>query len=104
MVAGNRSPDATDQLVAEGARGYFSLEEAATKLTTLRIRWLMLPAGPVIDEHSAQLAGVISPGDIIVGDGNACYKDDLHRSKGLEPTDSHDLDAGSPAVTPLWKK
>lgn len=64
----------------------------------------MLPAVPVIDGHIAQLAGVIGPGDIIVEDGNLYYKDDLHRSKGLEPSDSQCLDAGSSAVTPLCNK
>lgn len=94
VVAYNRTPDKTDQLVAEGAQGAYSLEEAVAKLTAPRILWLMLPAGKVIDEHIARLTELLSAGDIIVEGGNSYYKDDLRRTKELEPAGIHYLDAG----------
>ena len=51
VVAFNRSPDKTDQLVAEGAQGAYTLEEVVAKLAPPRILWLMLPAGSVVDDH-----------------------------------------------------
>ncbi len=43
--------------------------------------------------------------DRLVAEGaNFHYKDDLRRAKELEPTGFHYMDAGSSAVTPLWKQ
>ena len=94
VVAYNRSPDKTDQLVAEGAQGAYSLEEVAAKLDPPRILWLMLPAGSVVDDHISGLKGLLDPGDIFVEGGNSYYKDDLRRAKELEPTGIHYMDAG----------
>ncbi|KPJ77544.1 MAG: 6-phosphogluconate dehydrogenase [Deltaproteobacteria bacterium SG8_13] len=94
VVAYNRSPDKTEQLVAEGAQGAYSLEEVAAKLNPPRILWLMLPAGTVIDAHIAQLTKLLSAGDVIVEGGNSYYKDDIRRAKELEPTGIAYLDAG----------
>ena len=55
VVAYNRTPDKTDQMVAEGAEGAYSLEEVIEKLDSTRIVWLMLPAGRVVDEHIDRL-------------------------------------------------
>ncbi|MGW8187865.1 MAG: NAD(P)-binding domain-containing protein, partial [Desulfobacterales bacterium] len=37
VVAYNRTPDKTEQIVAEGAKGAFTLEEVAEKLDSPRI-------------------------------------------------------------------
>jgi 6-phosphogluconate dehydrogenase len=94
VVAYNRTPDKVDQLVSEGARGAYSLEEAVAKLTAPRIVWLMLPAGSVVDEHIDRLTDLLNAGDVIVEGGNSYYKDDLRRASALEPTGIHYLDAG----------
>ena len=94
VVAFNRSPDKTDQLVAEGAQGAYTLEEVVAKLAPPRILWLMLPAGSVVDDHISRLKELLDPGDIFVEGGNSYYKDDLRRAKELEPTGIHYMDAG----------
>ena len=45
VVAYNRTPDKTDQLVKEGAVGAYTLDELVLKLSPPRAVWVMLPAG-----------------------------------------------------------
>lgn len=94
VVAYNRSPEKTDQLVKQGAIGVYSLSEIAEKLPSPRIIWLMLPAGQVIDDHMDQLIHIIMPGDIIIDGGNTYYKDDIRRSDLLKVKDIRFMDVG----------
>jgi 6-phosphogluconate dehydrogenase len=94
IVAYNRTPDKTEQLVAEGAEGAFTLEEVTEKLDSPRIVWLMLPAGRVVDEHIDRLAPLLAKNDILIDGGNSFYKDDIRRSAQLETQGIHYMDAG----------
>jgi len=94
VVAFNRTPEKTREIVAKGAEGSFSLEELAAKLPTPHIVWLMLPAGRVVDEHIEKLGDILEPGDIIVEGGNSHYRDDIRRAKDLEEAGIRYLDAG----------
>ncbi|MGA9262976.1 MAG: NAD(P)-binding domain-containing protein, partial [Desulfobacterales bacterium] len=71
VVAYNRTPDKTEQMVAEGAEGAFALEEVTEKLDSPRIVWLMLPAGRVVDEHIDRLAPLLAKNDILIDGGNS---------------------------------
>jgi len=95
VVAYNRSPEKTEEIMKEGAEGSFSLQELAEKLEERpRVVWLMLPAGKAIDEHLEKLRNILSPGDIIVEGGNSRYRDDIRRSAYLKGAGIHLLDAG----------
>jgi len=94
VVAYNRSPEKTDQLVKQGAIGAYSLSEIAEQLPSPRIIWLMLPAGQVIDDHMDLLIHIIMPGDIIIDGGNTYYKDDIRRSDVLKVKDIRFMDVG----------
>ncbi len=94
VIAYNRSPEKTRQIMKEGARGIFSLSELVQALKPPRILWLMLPAGKPVDEHIRQLAGLLSKGDIIVEGGNSFYQDDLRHAAELKPKGIHYLDVG----------
>jgi 6-phosphogluconate dehydrogenase len=94
VVAYNRTRDKTEQMVAEGAEGAFTLEEVTEKLDPPRIVWLMLPAGRVVDEHIDRLAPLMTTNDILVDGGNSFYKDDIRRAAQLEPQGIHYMDAG----------
>ena len=84
VVAYNRTPQKTDELVKEGALGAYSLQEVVDNLESPRIVWLMLPAGTTVDEHVGKFAEMLSPGDIIIDGGNSYYKDDIRRAAQLE--------------------
>ncbi|UCD89535.1 MAG: decarboxylating 6-phosphogluconate dehydrogenase [Desulfobacterales bacterium] len=94
VVAYNRSPEKTDQLVKQGAIGAYALSEVVEKLPFPRIIWIMLPAGGAIDDHIDQLKDIISPGDIILDGGNTYYKDDIRRSDVLKAKDIRFMDVG----------
>ncbi|UCF57100.1 MAG: decarboxylating 6-phosphogluconate dehydrogenase [Deltaproteobacteria bacterium] len=94
VVAYNRTPNKTDQIVKEGANGAYSLSELVEKLSPPRVVWLMLPAGPAIDDHLTQLRELLSAGDIVIDGGNTYYKDDIRRAEFLTEKDIRFIDAG----------
>jgi len=94
VVAYNRSPEKTRQIMKEGAQGVFSLPELVQALQPPRIVWLMLPAGKPVEEYISQLADLLSKGDIIVEGGNSFYQDDLRHAGELKPKGIHYLDVG----------
>ena len=94
VIAYNRTPNKTDQLVKEGAIGAYSLSEVVEKLSPPRITWVMLPAGPTVDDHIVQLKEILSPGDIVIDGGNTYYKDDVRRADLLAEKEIKFIDAG----------
>lgn len=94
VVAYNRSYGKAREFASqEGQTAVRSLAEMVGVLKQPRVVWLMLPA-PVVDEHLEQLAGLLSPGDLIVEGGNSNYHDDLRRAPALEKRGIYYLDAG----------
>jgi 6-phosphogluconate dehydrogenase len=94
VIAYNRTPNKTDQLVKEGAIGAYSLSEVVEKLSPPRVTWVMLPAGPTVDDHIVQLKEMLSPGDIVIDGGNTYYKDDIRRADLLAEKEIKFIDAG----------
>ena len=94
VIAYNRTPNKTDQLVKEGAIGAYSLSEVVEKLSPPRVTWVMLPAGPTVDDHIVQLKEILSPGDIVIDGGNTYYKDDVRRADLLAEKEIKFIDAG----------
>lgn len=94
VVAYNRSPEKTKQLVKEGAIGAYSLKEVVAQLQPPRIAWIMLPAGQAVDYHINQLKDLLKPGDIVIDGGNTYYKDDISRAKLLDEKGIRFMDAG----------
>jgi len=94
VIAYNRTPEKTDQIATEGAIAAYSLKEVVEKLSPPRVVWIMLPAGPAVDDHLIQLREFLSSDDIIIDGGNTYYKDDIRRAQSLEETGIHFVDAG----------
>ena len=94
VVAYNRSPEKTKEVVRKGAKGAYSLEELIKTLKPPRLVWLMLPAGQTTDDHITQIKTLLSEGDILVEGGNSFYKDDLRHAAELKPYGIHYVDAG----------
>ena len=88
------SQESVRQLESEGATGSTSLADFASKLTTPRVAWVMVPAaltGRVVDE----LAQHMEPGDIIIDGGNSYYRDDVDQAKALKAKGIHFVDIGT---------
>jgi 6-phosphogluconate dehydrogenase len=94
VVAYNRSPEKTKEIAGLGAIPSYSMDEMVQNLESPRIAWLMLPAGPVIDDHLKHLKKILSPGDIVIDGGNTYYKDDIRRASSLEEKNIFYVDAG----------
>jgi 6-phosphogluconate dehydrogenase len=90
----DRSADAIAALASKGATGASSLEDLGQKLKAPRIFWLMIPAGPPVDDTIQRLSAVLSPGDVIVDGGNSNYKDSIRRAEALRSQQVEFLDVG----------
>lgn len=94
VVAYNRNSAKTDEIAAEGAVPAYSLSELAGELAPPRTVWMMLPAGPVVQDFLLRLGEILSPGDTVVDGGNTFFKDDLYRSEILSEKGINFLDVG----------
>ena len=90
----DRSADAIAAIAGRGATPASSLEDLGQKLEAPRIFWLMIPAGPPVDDIIQRLSGVVSPGDVIVDGGNSNYKDSIRRAETLRSQQVEFLDCG----------
>ena len=92
-VVYDRSAEAVDALVREGATGATSLAEFVTKLQPPRAVWLMVPAAAV-DQTLADLSPLLEAGDIAIDGGNSYYHDDIRRAAELRAQGIHYVDVG----------
>jgi 6-phosphogluconate dehydrogenase len=94
-VVSDHDPKAVERLAEEGAAPAASLAALVATLAPPRAVWVMLPAGGSTEETIEMLAGLLSPGDIVIDGGNSFYKDDIRRAKALKEKQIHYLDAGT---------
>jgi 6-phosphogluconate dehydrogenase len=93
VAACNRSPGKTAELAARGASAAASPAELVGLLAPPRTVWIMLPA-ELVEERIAELAGLLTPGDLIVDGGNSHYRDDPPRFEHLSELGLRYLDVG----------
>ena len=93
-VVYDRSPQAVEALVKDGATGASSLAEFAKKLEKPRAACLMVPAA-YVDSSIAELAPLFEKGDTIIDGGNSNYQDDIARAKQLATKGLHYVDMGT---------
>ena len=90
----DRSLEAVQALVKEGAVGSTSLKEFVSQLKTPRAIWLMIPAA-LVDATLTELSAIIDAGDIIIDGGNSYYIDDIRRAGDLKNKGIHYVDVGT---------
>jgi 6-phosphogluconate dehydrogenase len=95
VVAFDRNQDNVRELAGEGATAAASLEDAASKLGTPRIFWLMLPAGAPTEATVAALLTIVQAGDVIIDGGNSFFKDDVRRFRECAERGVHYVDVGT---------
>jgi len=94
IVAYNRTPEKTREVVGEGAIGAFDLDELVGLLARPRAVWLMLPAGDATEHQLTELIARLEPGDLIIDGGNARYTDSMRRAAMLAEHEIGFIDAG----------
>jgi len=92
-VVHDRSRDAVQALVREGANDAGSPAGFTKAMAKPRHVWLMVPAG-VVDAALDELAASLEPGDTLIDGGNSYYQDDLVRAERLETRGIRYVDCG----------
>jgi 6-phosphogluconate dehydrogenase len=59
-----------------------------------RIIWLMLPAGPIVDEFLTHLKPLLAPHDLVIDGGNSRYTDTVRRAHELASLEIEYMDVG----------
>jgi 6-phosphogluconate dehydrogenase len=95
VVVSDLSLQAVKDLSGEGAVGSSSLQDLVSKLKAPRAVWIMVPAGDPTEQTVQSLAEYLQPGDTIIDGGNSYFKDDVRRSKMLQPKGIHYVDVGT---------
>ncbi len=93
-VVYDRSPEAVQALVREGALGASSLSELVSKLKPPRAVWLMVPAA-FVDNTLDDLTAHLSADDIVIDGGNSYYIDDIRRFQKLSTKGIQYVDVGT---------
>jgi 6-phosphogluconate dehydrogenase len=95
VVAYNRSPEKTQEIVTEGAEGAYSIAELVGKLAAPRAVWVMVPAGDATEAQIAELMEHLEPGDTVIDGGNTNFHDDVRRHADLAAKGVRYVDAGT---------
>src|SRR5437762_4475496 len=90
-VVYDRSPQAVETLVKEGATGASPVAEFVKKLAKPRAVCLMVPAA-FVDASIDELAPLLERVDTLIDGGNSNYQDDIARAKRLAPQGLHYVD------------
>jgi 6-phosphogluconate dehydrogenase len=91
----DRSGEATAAVAADGAVAGADLADLVRSLTAPRAVWVMLPAGAATEGAIAELADLMSPGDVVIDGGNTFWKDDIRRAGELAARSIDYLDVGT---------
>ena len=95
VVAYNRSPERTHELVAEeGVDAAFEPQEVVAKLSSPHVVWMMVPAGDATEATIEEFAPCLNRGDTIVDGGNSNFHDTKRRYRMLKERGLNFVDAG----------
>jgi 6-phosphogluconate dehydrogenase len=75
VVAFDLDADARAAAAGYGAQPVATLEELAAALEPPRVAWVMVPSGAPTNSTITTLAGLFSPGDVVIDGGNSNYKE-----------------------------
>ena len=84
-----------DELKQKGVQYQNSTEAMLQKLSSPKIVFLYVPAGDAVDSLLNQLAGLVSPGDILVDGGNSYWGDSIKRAEQLKRKGIFLIDCGT---------
>ncbi len=88
------NPASVEAMAAEGAVAASTLADLASKLSTPRAAWVMVPAA-FAGATVMDLAQYFEAGDIIIDGGNSYYRLDIERAAALAPRGIHYVDVGT---------
>jgi len=95
VVAFDLSEDARAGAAAFGAQPVATLDELVAALEPPRVAWVMVPAGKPTNDTITALAGLFSPGDVVIDGGNSNYKETAPLVDALSDQGIALVDAGT---------
>ncbi len=95
VVAYDRSLEAVNSSSSKGAEAASSLEDLVEKLPEKKVLWIMVPAGPPVEETIKALIPLLKKDDIIVDGGNSYWRETQERSKLLQSHGIQYVDCGT---------
>jgi 6-phosphogluconate dehydrogenase len=95
VVVFDRSAEAVQKYVAQGATAASTTAEVTSKLSGPRVVWIMVPAGKPVDDTIAALLPGLTSGDVIIDGGNSNYHETMRRAAELQPKGIHFVDSGT---------
>ena len=100
VIAHDQSEVLTDKIGTEsGISSVNSVSELTAALSSPRIIWLMVPAGPIVDKVIESLLSYLVQGDILIDGGNSNFNDSVRRHKYLKDKGIEFLDCGTSGGT-----
>jgi 6-phosphogluconate dehydrogenase len=94
VVVYDQNTEAVKAVAGKGIKTAKDLIDVARQLPPRRVVWIMLPAGPAVDDTLTQIAPQLARGDIVVDGGNSNYRDSMRRAETLESQGIEFVDAG----------
>lgn len=94
LVVYDQSPDARTATTGKGVKAAGDLADLARQIKPRRVVWIMLPAGPAVDETIDQLLPKLSREDVIIDGGNSNYRDSMRRAQTVSAQGIGFIDAG----------
>lgn len=94
VIAVDKNSHARDKATQQGINVAADCRSAAAMLPAPRIFWLMTPPGEATENAIAELAALLTSGDIVVDGGNSDFRDTLRRSARLREKGITLVDAG----------
>ena len=102
VVGYARHRDTIERAITRGIVGAYSLEEMVAQLPRPRAIWLMIPAGPPVDDTLSALIPLLDADDVVIDGGNSYYRDSIRRADRLREHGIHFLDVGTSGG--IWGK
>ena len=99
VIALDQDKALVEKAAAAGMQPAVNLENLCASFTGKQIIWLMVPAGPIVDELLQQLTPLLQKGSIVIDGGNSFYKDSIRRNGALAKLGINYLDCGTSGGT-----
>ncbi|MBE0477060.1 MAG: NADP-dependent phosphogluconate dehydrogenase [Coriobacteriia bacterium] len=94
-VAGYDRRGVSEDLRGAGLTALPKLEGLRGALSSPRVVFLYIPAGPAVDEVLETLEGILEPGDIVLDGGNSYWGDSIRRHERLASLGLRFIDLGT---------
>lgn len=95
VVGYDRTQESLERAAEKGIVAVDSLEALVGELSAPRAVWVMVPAGPPVDENIEALLGLLAEDDVILDGGNSNYNDTQKRSAMVGDRGLHYVDVGT---------